>query len=142
MLPGAETIIRQGVRLARWKSGKGKTKTAPITTTRQRTERIRDESSTYFARYRDGVVIEAATGTGSYVASPVALLVTETGDKRGESLTSGVKMNSPDHSSAGADSSVASISDGKGKRRLTTPGKHSHSIGAAGFEPTTSRPPE
>jgi integrase len=82
-----------------------------------------------------------ATGTGSYVAPPVALLVAERGDKRGESLTIGVKMNSPDLSLAGADSSVASVSAGKGKRRLTTPGKHSQSIGAAGFEPTTSRPP-
>src|SRR5258707_333453 len=62
--PGAETIVRQGVKLARWRDGKGKLKTAPLTIGRDGTGRIRDESGTYFARYRDGnnVVIEAPTG--------------------------------------------------------------------------------
>src|SRR5262245_43133464 len=62
--PGAEFITRQGVRLARWRDGKGKVRTAPVTTGRDGTERIRDESGTYFARYRDGngVVVEAPTG--------------------------------------------------------------------------------
>ena len=62
--PGAEIIIRQGVRLARWRDGKGKMRTAPVTTGQDGADRIRDESSTYFARYRDGngVVVETPTG--------------------------------------------------------------------------------
>ena len=52
--PGAEIITRQGVRLARWRDGKGKMKTAPVTTGKDGAERIRDESGTYVARYRDG----------------------------------------------------------------------------------------
>jgi integrase len=62
--PEAEFITRQGVRLARWRDGRGKARTAPVMTGRDGTERIRDESSTYFARYRDGngVVVEAPTG--------------------------------------------------------------------------------
>ena len=64
MPPNAEFIVRQGVRLVRWKASNGKTKTAPITTRVDGTERIRDESGTYFARYRngDGKVIDVATG--------------------------------------------------------------------------------
>jgi integrase len=62
--PGSEFIVRQEVRLARWRDGKGKIRTAPVTTWGDGTDRIRDESSTYFARYRDhiGVVIETPTG--------------------------------------------------------------------------------
>ena len=62
--PGAEFITRQGVRLARWRDGKGKTRTAPVTTGKDGADRIRDESGTYFARYRDGdgIVVEVSTG--------------------------------------------------------------------------------
>jgi hypothetical protein len=63
-LPPNAEIITQGVRLARWRDAKGKTKTAPITAGKDRAERIRDESSTYVARYRDGdgMVVEVSTG--------------------------------------------------------------------------------
>jgi integrase len=62
--PGAEFITRQGVRLARWRVSKGKLRTAPLTTGRDGSERLRDESNTYFARYRDGngIVVEVPTG--------------------------------------------------------------------------------
>jgi hypothetical protein len=52
--PGAEIVDRKGVRLARWRDARGKAKTAPVATGKDGAERIRDESSTYFARYRDG----------------------------------------------------------------------------------------
>jgi hypothetical protein len=52
--PGVEIILRQGVGLARWRNGKGKTRTAPLTTAKDGADRIRDESGTYVARYRDG----------------------------------------------------------------------------------------
>src|SRR6516225_1090711 len=61
--PGAEIIERKGVRLARWRDARGKAKTAPLTTGKDGAEWIRDESSTYFARYRDGNgVVETPTG--------------------------------------------------------------------------------
>src|SRR5262245_19462593 len=62
--PGAEIIVRKGERLARWRDTKGKVKTAPLTTGKDGADRIVDESSTYFARYRDGNnhVVEEPTG--------------------------------------------------------------------------------
>ena len=61
---GAEFIVRQGVRLARWKDASGKSRTAPVTTGQDGTERIRIESGTFIAKYRDGdgIVVEAPTG--------------------------------------------------------------------------------
>ena len=61
---GAEFIVRKGERLARWRDGKGKIRTVPVTQGRDGTERLRDESKTFFARYRDGngLVVETATG--------------------------------------------------------------------------------
>jgi len=61
--PGAEIITRQGVRLARWKVG-GKARTAPVITGQDGTARIRVESSTFIAKYRDGdhLIVEVPTG--------------------------------------------------------------------------------
>src|SRR4029077_9441758 len=61
--PGAEIITREGVRLARWRDRKGKTRTAPVMTGNDGADRIRDESGTYVARYRDGdgIVVEVST---------------------------------------------------------------------------------
>ena len=60
----AEIITRQGARLARWRDSKGKMKTSPVTTGKDGAERIRDESGTYVARYRDGnnQLVEVSTG--------------------------------------------------------------------------------
>ncbi len=61
---GAEPFIRKGSRFAKWKDGKGKTRTAPLTTGRDGSARIVIESGTYLAKYRDGegVVQEDSTG--------------------------------------------------------------------------------
>jgi integrase len=61
---GAEEIVRKGERLARWRDAKGRVRTVPLTTGRDGSERLRDESNTYFARYRDGdgIVVEVPTG--------------------------------------------------------------------------------
>ena len=61
---GAEIIIRKGESLARWRNAKGKTRTAPVTTGQDGTERIRVESGTFIAKYRDGsgIVVETPTG--------------------------------------------------------------------------------
>jgi hypothetical protein len=60
---GSELIVRKGGRLAWWRDAKGKLRTAPVTTGRDGTDRIREESRTYFARHRDGsgVVVETPT---------------------------------------------------------------------------------
>ena len=64
---GAEVFIRKDERFARWKDGKGKTRTAPVTTGRGGLDRVVIESGTYTAKYRDGqnVVREVATGCRS-----------------------------------------------------------------------------
>ena len=48
---GARIIVRKGRRLAVWKDGKSKTRTAPLTAAGDRTAM---ESGTYTAKYRDG----------------------------------------------------------------------------------------
>ena len=87
--PGAEFITRKGVRLARWRDGKGKIRTAPVTTERDGTERIREESSTYFARHRDGngVVVETPTGCRDESAARQVLADLE---RRAERVRSGL----------------------------------------------------
>ena len=59
-----ELLTRKGERLARWKDTKGKTRTAPLTTGRDGSDRILVKAGTYTAKYRDGsgVVREKATG--------------------------------------------------------------------------------
>ena len=59
--PGAEIITRKGERLARWRDAKGRLRTAPVTTGgKAGADRIREESSTYYARHRDGSGFEPA----------------------------------------------------------------------------------
>ena len=51
---GAELFTRKGERFARWKDGKGKRQTAPVFEGRDGSLRVRMESGTYIAKYRDG----------------------------------------------------------------------------------------
>ena len=64
---GAETFSRKGERFARWKDARGKTRTAPLTTGRDGSNRIVITAGTYTAKYRggEGVVREVATGCRS-----------------------------------------------------------------------------
>jgi integrase len=57
----AEIVTRKGERIARWRDAKGKTRTAPLT---DAGDRIRIESATYTAKYRNGDnhVVEVPTG--------------------------------------------------------------------------------
>ncbi|MDB5346471.1 MAG: hypothetical protein JWP89_4848 [Schlesneria sp.] len=61
---GAELYTRQGQQFARWKPAKGRTKTAKVTTGKDGSPRILEESGTYIAKYRDGSghVCEVSTG--------------------------------------------------------------------------------
>jgi integrase len=85
----AEIIVRQGVRLARWRDGKGKTKTSPVTTGKDGAERIRDESGTYVARYRDGNghVVEVSTQCRDKTAAQSVLADLE---RKGERVRAGL----------------------------------------------------
>jgi hypothetical protein len=73
--PGAEILTRQGQRVARWRDGKGKMRTAPVTTGQNGADRIRDESATYVARYRNGngLVVEVSTGCRDKTAAQSVL---------------------------------------------------------------------
>jgi integrase len=61
---GAETFVRKGERFARWKDRKGKTRTAPLTTGGDGSERITLESRFYVAKYRDGAGVVRVEATG------------------------------------------------------------------------------
>jgi hypothetical protein len=54
LLPDSEIIEPTGVRLARWRDSKGRTRMSPLTSGKDGTDRIRGESVTDVARYRDG----------------------------------------------------------------------------------------
>ena len=61
---GADFFVPRGVRYARWRDSRGKNHTAPVTTGRGDVPRIKEETSRYYARYRDGsgIVVEVPTG--------------------------------------------------------------------------------
>ncbi len=61
---GAELFTKAGGQFARWKPAKGKTRTAKVTTGKDGSLRILDESGTYIAKFRDGsgYVCEVSTG--------------------------------------------------------------------------------
>lgn len=93
--PGAEIITRKGVRLARWRDAKGKIRTAPVTTKQDRADRIREESSTYYARHcaGDGIVIETPTGCRDETAARQVLADPE---RRAERVRSGLLTSAED----------------------------------------------
>ncbi len=61
---GAELFTKAGEQFARWKPAKGKTRTAPVTTGKDGTDRIVITVGTYIAKFRDGsgYVCEVSTG--------------------------------------------------------------------------------
>lgn len=61
---GAELFTKNGQQFARWKPAKGKMRTAKVTTGKDGSLRILDESGTYIAKFRDGLgyVCEVSTG--------------------------------------------------------------------------------
>ena len=69
--PGAELFTRKGERLARFKDGKGRTKTAKVTTNEQGIDRLVFTSPYWRLRYRNGrgIVCEVPTGCRDEVAA-------------------------------------------------------------------------
>lgn len=61
---GAELFTKQGQQFARWKPSKGRARTAKVTTGKDGSTRIREETRTYTAKFRDGegIVCEVSTG--------------------------------------------------------------------------------
>jgi integrase len=60
----AETIVRKGERLARWRDRKGKLRSARLTVGQDGSERVAVESPYYFAKYRDGAGRVRVVATG------------------------------------------------------------------------------
>jgi integrase len=87
--PGAETFVRKGERLARWKDRRGKTRTAPLTVGKDGSDRVVTESPYFVAKYRDGagVVRVEATGCRDETAARQVLADLE---RRAELVRSGV----------------------------------------------------
>ncbi len=71
----AEQFSRKGERFARWKDGKGKTRTARVTTGKDGSERIILEAKRFLAKFRDGggVVREVPTGCRDETAARAVL---------------------------------------------------------------------
>ena len=92
---GADIIVRTGRRFARWKDAKGKSRTAPLTTGIDGTDRIVVEARTFTAKYRDGsnVVREVATGCRDETAARSVLADLE---RRAELVKAGVMTSAED----------------------------------------------
>jgi integrase len=93
--PGAEIIVRDGIHIARWRDAKGKTRTAPITINAGGTQRIRIESSAYYAKYRDhnGAIVETPTGCRDKTAAQRVLSDLE---RRAEKVRAGLLTSAED----------------------------------------------
>ena len=91
----AEILVRKGERCARWKDSNGKTRTAPLTTGRDSSDRIVVKAGTYTAKYRDGsgVVREKATGCRDETAARQVLLELE---KRADKVRAGYRTVAED----------------------------------------------
>ncbi|MGH7223518.1 MAG: tyrosine-type recombinase/integrase, partial [Gemmataceae bacterium] len=87
--PNAETVVRKGERLAKWRDKNGKPRTARLTTGKDGSDRIAVESPYFIAKYRDGngVVVETSTGCRHEDAARRVLADLE---RRAELIRSGV----------------------------------------------------
>lgn len=86
---GAEIVVRQGQRLARWRNRRGRMQTAPVTTGVDGSVRIVLEAATFTAKFRDGSgrVVEKATGCRDESAARRVLAELE---RRAELVRAGV----------------------------------------------------
>jgi integrase len=86
---GTKTVAKVTIRMARWRDKQEKMKTAQVTTGKDGAERIRDESGTYVARYRDGdgMVVEVSTGCRDKTAAQCVLADLE---RKGERVRAGL----------------------------------------------------
>ncbi len=96
---GAEFFARKGERLARWKTAKGKTRTAAVIVPSEGKfagqERIVVETPTYFADYRDGNGHLRRVATGCRDESSARAVLAEL-EKRAEKVRAGIITKSED----------------------------------------------
>ncbi len=85
----AEIFTRKGERFARWKDRKGKTRTAPITSGRDGSDRITVESPFFIAKYRDGAGVIVETSTGCRHEDAARKVLTDL-ERKAELIRSGV----------------------------------------------------
>lgn len=104
---GAEIIVRNGERLARWKPVKGKSRTEPVIMGQDGTDRIATTAATFTAKYRDGagVVREVSTGCRDEQAARRILADLE---RRAELVKAGVMTAAED---AVADHQTTALAD-------------------------------
>ncbi len=91
----AELFTRKGERFAQWKDGKGKRQSAPVFENREGSLRVRIESGTFVAKYRDGqgIVREFSTGCRS---KDGAMAVLKGLTDRAEKVKSGILTTAED----------------------------------------------
>jgi integrase len=86
---GAETFVRKGERLARWKDRRAKMRTAPVTVGNDGAERIILESPYYVAKYRDGAGVVQIVATGCRDEQAARRVLADL-ERRAELVRSGV----------------------------------------------------
>src|SRR5262245_59946194 len=92
---GAAIFVRKGQRFARWQDSRGKTRTAPLTTGKDGSERIVFESSKYYAKYRDGANAVQVVPTGCRDETAARRFLAEL-ERRAELVRAGVMTHSED----------------------------------------------
>src|SRR4051812_602621 len=85
---GAEIFVRKGERFARWKV-KGKTRTAPLTTGQDGSDRIVTESPFFVAKFRDGAGVVQTVPTGCRDETAARQVLADL-ERRAELVRSGV----------------------------------------------------
>ena len=85
----AELLTIKGEQVARWKPGKGRAKTAPVTNGKDGSLRIVLRSATYSAKFRDGQGIVRKVSTGCRDEGAARSVLNEL-ERRAELVRSGV----------------------------------------------------
>ena len=108
--PGAEIIEHDGRRIARWRLRNGQHRSGEVVDGRDGKVRVRGQTKSYSARYRDGCgqVVEVATGCKDVVAARAVLTRLE---RRAELIRAGVMTAAESDAADHADKPLASHLD-------------------------------
>jgi integrase len=92
---GADIIVRKGQRLAKWKDGKDRARTEPVTVGQDGQDRLIVTAGTFTAKYRNGKghVVEVATGCRDETAARAVLTELE---KRADKVRSNLRTAAED----------------------------------------------
>ncbi|MBI5759047.1 MAG: hypothetical protein HZA46_11075 [Planctomycetales bacterium] len=92
---GAELFTRHGERSAKWKTAKGKARTAKVTTGNDGSDRLLVEGGTYFAKFRNGAGIVRKVPTGCRDETAARRVLRDL-ERRAELVKAGVMTNIED----------------------------------------------